>query len=180
MRRPLWEIFGSGSNISVIWNDYASNPRFAIYDPNGDSNPANPVTLSDDLVLDKETGLVWARDANLLGPNNWLDSNTLCRELKLANRCGWHLPAVEELGSLVDASQQNLALPPGHPFVNVQYGTGIPAYWSSTNHENPTGAAWFVNFLQGTGPKLTDLGNKSIIGFAWPVRGSVVGNNWNW
>lgn len=80
---PLWRILRSGTNTSVAWKDYAPNPRLAIYDANGDSNLANPATLSDDLVLDKATGLVWARDANLLGSHNWLDSNTLCRELEL-------------------------------------------------------------------------------------------------
>jgi hypothetical protein len=177
---PLWKIFRSGTNTSVEWTDHAPNPRFAIYDPKNDSDPANPATLSDDFVLDKETGLVWARDANLLGSNNWLDSNTLCRELQLGNRAGWRLPGVEELTSLVDPSQQNLALPTGHPFLNVQYGSGVPAYWSSTNCENPTGAVWFVNFWRGAGPHLTGLGNKSIPGYAWPVRGGTGGNNWNW
>jgi len=180
MSGPLWDIFRPGTASSVVWAGHTPNPRFAIYDPKGDSNPANPSTLSDDLVLDKETGLVWARDANLLGSNNWLDSNTLCRELQLGNRAGWRLPAVEELASLVDPTQPNLALPLGHPFVNVQFGSGIPAYWSSTNCENPTGAAWFVNFWRGAGPHLSGLGNKSIPGYAWPVRGGAGGNNWNW
>jgi hypothetical protein len=44
------------------------------------SNAMNPATLSDDLVFDKETGLTWTRDANLLGQHNWPYSNTVCRE----------------------------------------------------------------------------------------------------
>jgi hypothetical protein len=180
MYRPLWDTFRQGIASSVDWTDHGPNPRFAIYDPKGDSNPSNPATLADDLVFDKETGLVWARDANLLDQNNWLDANTLCRGVQLGNREGWRLPAVEELASLVDPSQSNLALPPGHPFINVQYGAGIPAYWSSTNCENPTGAAWFVNFWRGAGPQLAGLGNKTIPGYAWPVRGGAGGNSWNW
>ena len=105
MNGPLLEIFRSSTNTSIAWKDHAPNPRFAIYDPKGDSNPSNPATLSDDLVLDKETGLVWARDANLLGSNDWLGSNTLCRELELGNRSGWRLPTVEEISSLVDPTQ---------------------------------------------------------------------------
>jgi Protein of unknown function (DUF1566) len=180
MNGPLWKMFRSGTNKSVVWKDYPSNPRFAIYDSKNDSNAANPATFSDDLVLDKETGLVWTRDANLLGQHNWLDANTLCREVELGNRSGWRLPAVEELSSLVDPSQPNLALPAGHPFMNVQFGSGDPAYWSSTNSENPTAAAWFVNFWRGAGPHLAGLGNKSIPGFVWPVRGGAGGNSWNW
>jgi hypothetical protein len=177
---PLWKIFVSGTNTSIAWKDHAPNPRFAIYDPKGDSYPENPATLSDDLVVDKETGLVWPREANLLGQRDWLNSNTLCRELELGMRSGWRLPTVEELSSLVDTGQPNLALPPGNPFVNVKYGSGVPAYWSSTNCENPTGVAWIVNFWRGAGPHLAGLQDKSILGFVWPVRGGKAGNNWNW
>jgi len=88
MYRPLWEIVRPGTSASVVWTDHTPNPRFAIYDLKGDGDPADPSTSSDDFVLDKETGLVWARDANLLGSNNWLDSNTQCRELELGNRSG--------------------------------------------------------------------------------------------
>ena len=64
----------------------------------------------------------------------------------------------------------------GHPFVNVQSGQGTYAYWTSTNHENPGASAWFVNMTGGD----AGLGNKSILGYIWPVRGGSGGNNWNW
>jgi hypothetical protein len=180
LAKPIWEILKSGSAASVRWVNHGPNPRFAVHDPRGDSDLNNPTTLSDDLVWDRETGLIWVRDANIIGLQNWLDANTLCRELELGNRCGWRLPTVEELSSLVDPTQPNLALPPGHPFVNVQYGAGVYAYWTSTNCENPTGAAWFVNMWRGAGPHLAGLANKSISGYAWPVRGGSGGTNWNW
>jgi hypothetical protein len=171
---PIWNIMKDGSSESVTWNDNIHNPRFAIW------HPANSGSLSDDLVLDKETGLVWARDANLINQCSWLDANTLCREFMLGNRSGWRLPSVEELSSLVDMSQANLALPAGHPFINVQSGSGVHAYWTSTNHENPDAAAWFVNFWTGAGPHLAGLANKGTQGHVWPVRGGVAGNSWNW
>lgn len=177
---PIWSIIKDGTSSPITWVHHAPNPRFALYDPNADSNPANPASLSDDLVLDRETGLVWARDANLLGQNNWLDASTRCRELELGNRAGWRLPAVEELSSLIDPAQANLALPPGHPFVNVQYGSGVYAYWTSTNYENPSAAAWFVNLWRGAGPHLAGLANKSVPGHVWPVRGGSAGISWNW
>lgn len=177
---PIWELLQSGSNTSVLWVDHGPNQRFAVYDPRGNGNTNNPTTLADDLVLDRETGLIWARDASLIGLQNWLDANTLCRKLELGNRSGWRLPAVEELSSLVDPSQSGLALPTGHPFVNVQYGAGVDAYWTCTNCENPTDAAWFVNFWRGAGPHLAGLGNKSILCHVWPVRGGSNGNSWNW
>lgn len=176
--KPMWELLQGGGPIP--WREHGPNARFAVYDPRGDSDLNNPVTFADDLVLDKETGLVWARDAGRIGLQNWLDANTLCRELELGNRIGWRLPSVEELSSLVDPGRPDLALPPGHPFVNVQYGTGVYAYWTSTNYENPTGTAWFVNFWRGAGPHLAGLAAKSGPGNVWPVRGGSGGNSWQW
>jgi hypothetical protein len=173
MHRPIWELFINGSDTPVAWIAHKPNVRFAIYNPGGTTNPA------DDLVWDKETGLIWPRNANLLGQQIWLDSNRMCREMELGNRSGWRLPTVEELSSLVDPSQPNLALPAGHPFVNVQFGSGVPAYWSSTNNEIPPAAAYFVNFWRGTGPILVGLMNKTIPAFVWPVRGGRGGVNWN-
>lgn len=86
---PLWEIFRSGTNTSVVWKDQSSNPRFAIYNPKKDSNAVSSATLSDDLVLDKETGLVWTRNTNHFGQLNRLDLNTMRREIELGNRSGW-------------------------------------------------------------------------------------------
>lgn len=167
MNRPIWELFTDGTDKSITWVDHKPNYRFAISTVKGD----------EDLVLDKETGLIWPRNANLIkSALNWLDSNTTCREVKIANRIGWRIPTVEELSSLVDTRNANPALPKGHPFISVQFGDGVPAYWTSTNSENPGAAAWFVNLGSGG----AGLGSKTIPGFAWPVRGGRCGVNWNW
>ncbi len=50
--RPTWEITVSGSDQAVAWVDHQPNPRFAIWDM------GTPSDLRDDVVLDKETGLV--------------------------------------------------------------------------------------------------------------------------
>lgn len=173
---PAWRILRDGAGESIPWVEVAANRRFAVHSPQV-ASPASPG--SQDVVLDRETGLVWARDANPFGPRNWLDANTLCRELELAYRMGWRLPTVEELSSLIDPRQSPLALPAGHPFNNVQYGSGVPAYWTASNAESPPGTAWFVNPWRGAGPHLAGLGNKSIPGFVWPVRGGFAGINWN-
>ena len=173
---PVWRIFRDQSNESIQWVDHSPNRRFAIYTPQG---ATSGTPGSKDVVFDKETGLIWARNANLIGPQNWLDANTLCRGLELADRMGWRLPTVEELSSLIDPRQSPLALPQGHPFLSVQHGSGVPAYWTASNAENPTGAAWFVNPWRGAGPTLAGLGNKSIPGYVWPVRGGAAGINWN-
>ena len=173
--RPIWELFVDGTDTPVAWVDFKPNRRFAIHNPGG-----TPGT-SDDLVLDKETGLIWPRNPNTAGAAmNWLDANTTCRNFKLAHRIGWRLPTVEELSSLMDTRNSNPSLPTGHPFVSVQFGDGVWAYWTSSNHENPSASAWFVNF-GSAGAGLADKGgNPPTLGFVWPVRGGRAGVNWNW
>jgi hypothetical protein len=156
---PLWNIAQGGTAISIRWVDHTPNPRFAIHDAGTSTN------LSDDLVLDKETRLIWARNANLpKGMQTWQDAMNYCRnQIQLGNRKAWRLPTIEELLSLIDPSQSNPALPNGHPFVNVQ---GV-FYWSSTTYESSSSRAWFVSMGVG----FAQVYSKSVSYFAWPVRG---------
>ena len=62
-------------------------------------------------VLDKETGLVWARDANIFGQLEWYEALVISRNYILSDRKGFRLPTVEELASLLDLSESNPALP---------------------------------------------------------------------
>ena len=60
------------------------------------------LVLDDEAVLDKETGLVWAKNANLAGEQKtWWYAIYYCRNLIIAHRKGWRLPTIEELASLV-------------------------------------------------------------------------------
>ena len=158
----IWNIFADGTDKPVAWLDHKPNYRFAIY------NFGTANNTSDDLVLDKETGLIWPRNAFLVPtPNTWLNTRTSAREFKFANRIGWRLPTVEELSSLVDTRNSRPALPSNHPFVNVQVGATALGYWTSTPFEDGSGAGWFVNLDSGAaGP-----GNATIPGHFWPVRG---------
>ena len=116
-------------------------------------------------VLDKETGLVWARDANIAAASKtWLDAMIYCRNLSIADRKGWRLPTVEELASLLDMSQSVAPyLPTGHPFINVQSST----YWSSTAYEGGSANAWTVRM----GSASVNVGSKLVNYHVWPVRG---------
>lgn len=174
---PIWQIIQEGTCNSVVWLDHVPNPRFAIYDPEGNSDPNDPDTLSDDLVLDKETGLIWARDANLLEPMTWVNACWRPRSrVQLGNRSGWRLPTVEELSSLLDPSKgalPELALPDGHPFMNV--GEDWP-YWTSTTSEGAFGGgsagAYHVWFGSPNIHSLVYLTNKANDSYrVWPVRG---------
>ncbi len=57
--------------------------------------------FNNEAVLDRETGLVWERSPD---PNSrtWYDAVRSCWLRQVGGRMGWHLPTVEELGSLVD------------------------------------------------------------------------------
>lgn len=173
MKTPVWDLFDDKTKKPIVWTDHKPNPRFAIY------NFGTPTNSNDDLVLDRETGLIWPRNANLKkDAMNWLDANTTCRELVLANRIGWRLPTVEELSSLIDRRKTDPALPAGHPFVDVKYGSGEWAYWTSTVYEEHTEAAWFVNLGSG-GAGLNSLATTPVIsGYVWPVRGGRGGVCW--
>lgn len=156
---PIWNIAQDGTAISIKWVDHTPNPRFAIHDAGTSTN------LSDDLVLDRETGLIWARDANLpKGMQTWQDAMNYCRnQIQLGNRKAWRLPTIEELLSIIDPSQSNPALPNGHPFINVQ---GV-FYWSSSTYESSSSRAWFVSMGVG----FAQVYSKSVSYFTWPVRG---------
>lgn len=114
-------------------------------------------------VLDKETGLVWEQSPQIL-TKNWADSIIYCPTKELGNRKGWRLPAVEELATLVDPTQNLPSLPTGHPFSNVQ----TAHYWSTTTSPSDDTYAWTVNFANGfVGPSYT----KIVLQYIWCVRG---------
>ena len=122
------------------------------------------LVMGDAAVLDKETGLTWAKDANIAaGTKTWQAAMIYCRNLSIADRKGWRLPTVEELASLVDTSQSSPALPSGHPFDNVQSGH----YWSSTTYEGGSPYAWVVYMPNG----YVVGGDKGYGHYVWPVRG---------
>jgi len=122
------------------------------------------LVLDDAAVLDKETGLVWAKNANILGGLTWLQAVDWCRGLSVADRKGWRLPTVEEFASLLDMSQEGSPkLPTDHPFTNVQSSY----YWSSTTYEGDNTRAYFVHLPTGN----VSNDPKTYESYAWPVRG---------
>lgn len=111
-----------------------SGPDDAMRDDTGNNTPwpLPRFVASDDSVLDKLTGLTWTRNANLTnGTVSWKEAFALADRLNNehhADCTGWRLPTINELESLVDASQTVPALPADHPFTNPG-----EVYWSSTN-----------------------------------------------
>jgi len=154
---PIWQIFKNGK--AVHWVDWKDNRRFAIYRSGTPNDP------SDDMVLDKETGLVWERSpSSRTFGFSWDSALGVCNELIVGNRRGWRLPTIQELANLTDPTQSNPSLPAGHPFSNVQ----LSYHWSATAFAgSPSSFAWEVNFKDG----VVGLSNKSDLIFIWCVRG---------
>ena len=140
---------------SLKWVDHKPNPRFAIYDS------GTPTDKRDDLVLDKEKGLIWARNAHLVGkPLTWEDATNHCQNLTLCNLKGWRLPTKEEVSGIIDPSRDFPALPKGHPFINIKY-----TYWTSTAHEDVSDDAYFVHLGKGSVRAYTKFVKYEV----WPV-----------
>jgi hypothetical protein len=122
-------------------------------------------------VKDNLTGLIWLKNANCFGVQNWQfalsSANTLasgaCGLTDGSVAGGWRLPNRKELESLIDLGQFDPALPAGHPFSGVQSAY----YWSSTTIASSPGAAWYVSLNNGY---VTSL-DKQFGYNVWPVRG---------
>lgn len=119
------------------------NPRFV---DNGDG------TITDNIA-----GLIWLKNANCFGKENWKTAISDAKSLA-SGLCGltdgsvagdWHLPEKSELESFVNVAASDLARwLNNHGFANVESDW----YWSSTVIRNPSGGeggAWIVNMGNG-------------------------------
>jgi hypothetical protein len=118
----------------------------------------------DGTVTDNSTNLIWTKDAQQIkGTMKWSAALAACNNLNFAGHTDWRLPNVKELLSLIDYGAQDPALPPGHPFVNVQ----LIFYWTSSTYEATTDHAWGVYVYNGYVYNY----HKITRAYVWPVRG---------
>ena len=140
--------------------------------PDGcDSSRFNCV-MGGEAVLDKQTGVVWARDPYLMKKGvTWEDAIKVCDQLEIAGKKGWRLPTQQEFLDLVDSSQSEPALPEGHPFLGMDNmasmsGMGAFGFWTSTDIKDDSERAWIVMISVGRfGDSLKLLDSR-----VWPVR----------
>lgn len=83
--------------------------------------------MSNQAVLDHETGLVWQRTPGQAS-DTWQTANAGCQNGLYANRLGWRLPTLSEIFTLFDSATAD-GLPLQHPFLS--YGLGN-VFWTST------------------------------------------------
>lgn len=146
----------------VLW----PNPRFT---DNGDGT-----------VTDNLTGLIWTKNANCFGVEDWAAALVVSNNLH-SGICGltdgsvaldWRLPNLREMLSLVDYNYYLPAVPPGHPFINIQTGTAVQGrYWTSNVVSNNTLNAWDIDLDVGT---VNRNQAKTLGYYVWPVRGGQV------
>lgn len=128
----------------------------------------------DGTVTDNMTGLVWTKNANMLGTTqNWYEAVGACNTLadNGTDRVDgslpgdWRMPNVRELQSLIDYGQSYPALPAGHPFFDVQSSS----YWTSTSYVSFESYSWGISLSNGyTAPAYYKGGSRN--GFVWCVR----------
>jgi hypothetical protein len=141
---------------------------------------------SDGTVTDNLTGLMWMKEANCIGDVHGIFDNDVTsgdgrvywqrgldfvKELNATTYdCNattvytdWRLPNARELESLVDVSQVNPALSPGHPFSGVVSSN----YWSSSSGEAFPDYAWYVYFGNGS---VYWVDKDAFTSHVWPVR----------
>jgi hypothetical protein len=139
------------------------------------------ITSADPTITDKLTGLIWAKDANVMPTRNpgfdldsaddgwvtWQHALDFVKKLNTENYLGhsdWRLPNSNELDSLVHREQRGY-----YTWLSGQGFTNIPFYghWSSSTYALTADRAWGVD---------GDMGSKTGYGYVWPVRSGPTGS----
>ncbi len=124
--------------------------------------------MGGEAVLDKQTELTWARNANIAKKAlPWQEAVKFCQNLVIGNRKGWRLPTKEEFITILDTGRSNPALPDGHPFENVGGIYKWKTVWTGTIYEGNSNSAYIISIYHG---RVTDS-LKIFDYYIWPVLG---------
>lgn len=137
----MWTTTATAFTISLLWFLTQSVVVLA-----ADSSGSSRFTLvmGGAAVKDNQTGLIWEQEPDR-EHDVWDRSNERCASKKVGGQKGWRGPSVDELKTLIDLSQRDPALPPGHPFSNIK----SEIYWTSTPDPKDDIVAWQVSFYSG-------------------------------
>ena len=124
------------------------------------------------IALDKESKIIWVRDAGATGkPMTWDEANEYIERLnrqRYADYSDWRLPGKDELATLIEfakargkkRSLNELFIKLGFKNVRAEY------YWSDTSSADMTGLAWVLDVYAGE----MSTADKNTPCFVWPVR----------
>jgi hypothetical protein len=140
----------------------------------------------DGTVTDNRSGLIWLKNANCFGEQNWETAMQSAANLA-SGQCGlrdgskrgmWRLPTKDEWKAMIDkkyVDRENWSQPvisnaagtgpwkEGDAFSGVQSGN----CWTATTYANVTSGAWLVNLKNGN---VNSYGETNPY-YVWPVRG---------
>ncbi len=150
--------------------------------PSGGSTAPNPHFTDDGCeITDNLTNLVWVKDLNTVNSGeslSWENALNIAESGIWCNHTDWRVPNINELASLINYSEVNLAdwlntpiASGGAGFSNVKNITNSAYYWSSSSEANdPTRKTWMVNMSNGMISTRNKSGNGSS-NLLFPVRG---------
>lgn len=141
------------------------------------------VDCANGTVTDTVTGLIWLKNANCFGLQNYAAANNAAAGLQ-TGACGltdnstpgdWRLPTREEFLAILLSSCPTAPTIVGNGspatgcYSDNPWATGVRSsfYWSSTTFADYPSLAWGVTLVDGV---VYDVG-KTATGYVWPVRG---------
>ncbi len=121
-------------------------------------------------ITDHLTGLIWQEPLSGVA-GGWgdlpaFDGLDWCEDLETGTGgqySDWRMPNIKELQSLLDYGQSGPALPPSHPFTNVEN----EEYWTSTTWKDADYRAWSIDLDSGSIRWENKINSNRI----WCVRG---------
>ena len=142
--------------------------------PDGCDSSRFKCVMNGAAVLDKQTGLIWAKDYAIFQKVfPWGEAVNSCQNIEIGGQKGWRLPTRDELITLLDTSQALPALPEGHPFTKMnnmenqpQSGDGTSIHWTSTEYNGKSDSTWVINLGAGTVLDSLNFFDYRV----WPVR----------
>lgn len=142
---------GFGSGATPVEAAMSESARFVVLE-----------AMNGEGVLDNETGLIWETTPTR-AQAVWKSAAGICAKKTVGGKKDWRLPELKELATLADHTiYPPPALPPGHPFSNIEFH----GYWTATEHEDYSFSAWDVNFDYG----ITGNDFKINKNYIWCVR----------
>jgi hypothetical protein len=116
----------------------------------------------DGTITDLATNLMWMQSPKRVAVS-YEEAEEYCGTLTQGGYSGWRLPTAPEWKALIDESQQNPALPKGHPFRNIMVSV---LHWSKTKDANLAGRIYVADLFTGK----VGAQSKSKDYIVWPVR----------